>query len=528
MAVAERSTEDWRVLRALCAYRLVLAPVLAIVFFSGMAPDFVGLRQPGLFQAMTYAWFAAGSLLMIGYVARMPPFEHQLSLHLASDLAVVGGLLVASHGISGGLGVLLLVPILGYSMLVAPRFAALSAALGTLTLLGTELWRQYPDAWNAGPLSQAGALGAVLFVVAIAASTVSVRARRSEVRAARAGSALTDLSRINDTIVTTMRSGVLVIDETLRIRTLNDAARALLPTPGPLMGQDLRQLAPALAADITRWRNGQTPAAPLKVGERELMLRYTALGPEADGPVLILMDDARRARDEAQRLKLTALGRLSASIAHEIRNPLSAITQATQLLEASTDRAEAAALRQVIERHSARIDGIVRDVLDIGRGQAPEPDSRPLRELLDSARRHFQEGDSDSARRIRLDIDSDYLDADTLVHFDGEHFCRILHNIWRNSVQHGAHHLRVRAQPAGGQVLLHLQDDGPGIAAGMAEQIFEPFFTTTTQGTGLGLYLARTLCEANGAQLALQSEGRGQRGAHFVMHIPASTRSVAA
>lgn len=527
MAATERSADDWRILRALCGYRLVLAPVLAAVFFSGLAPDFVGLRQPALFQAMTYAWFAAGSLLMIGYVARMPAFEHQLSLHLASDLAAVGGLLVASHGISGGLGMLLLVPTLGYAMLVKPRLAALSAALGTLTLFGTELWRQYPQDWNAATLSQAGALGAVLFVVAIAASTVSVRARRSEVRAAQAGSALSDLSRINDTIVTTMRSGVLVVDEALRIRTLNDAARALLPAPGPLMGQDLRQLAPALAADLTRWRSGQSPANPLRVGDRELMLRYTALGRADDAPVLILLEDARRARDEAQRLKLAALGRLSASIAHEIRNPLSAITQATQLLEASRDSEEAASLRNVIERHTARIDGIVRDVLEIGRGQAPDPDSRPLRELLRRAQRHFQEGDSDSARRIRLDMDIDYLDDSTLVHFDSEHFCRILHNIWRNSVQHGAHSVRVRAQPAGGQVLLHIHDDGPGVAAGMAEQIFEPFFTTTTQGTGLGLYLARTLCEANGAQLSLQGEGGGS-GAHFVMHIPASTRSIAA
>lgn len=522
----ERGAEDWRVLRALCLYRLVLAPALAAVFFGGVAPDFLGLRLPGLFQAMTYAWFAAGSLLMIGYVTRTPPFEHQLALHVTADLAVVGGLLAASTGISGGMGVLLLVPVLAYGLLLRPRLANLCAALATLTLFGIELWLQYPDDWTAAPLTQAGALGAVLFVVATAASTVSVRARRSEARAEQAGSALSDLSRINDTIVATMRSGVLVVDDMQRLRTLNDAARALLPTPGAQMGQDLRRLSPELAADLARWRTGHTPSTPLRLDGRELMVRYTALAAGDHAPVLVLLEDARRARDEAQRLKLAALGRLSASIAHEIRNPLSAITQATELLEASSDAAEAAALRAVIERHTRRIDGIVRDVLEIGRGRAPEPLSRPLRELLEQAHRQFLEGDGDCAIRVALHLDLDALPLDTRVHFDADHFCRILHNLWRNSVESGAQRIDLVAQPASGRVLLHLRDDGPGIGEALGDQIFEPFFTTSAKGTGLGLYLARTLCEANGAQLTLKPDA--PTGAHFVMQVPASIRSVAA
>lgn len=523
--MTEHSTEEWRVLRALCVYRLVMAPILAAIFFSGEAPDFLSLSRPGLFQAMTYAWFASGSLLMIALVSRTPPFEHQVALHAGSDLIAVSGLLLASSGVGSGLGMLLLIPVLGLSMVLPPRLATLTAAVGTFVLFAVELSRQYPSDWTAGPLTQAGVLGAAMFVVAVSASTVAVRARRSEARAEQAGSALSDLSRINDTIVATMRSGVLVVDENLRVRTLNEAARDLLRARGGVTGQDLRYFAPDIAEDIERWRQGMT-SAPVRMGTRDLVLRYTALGPGEQSPVLVLVEDAQRARDEAQRLKLAALGRLSASIAHEIRNPLSAITQATELLEATQDDQEADALRRVIRRHAKRIDGIVQDVTDISRGRPPEPDNRPLSELLGLAYRQFQEGDQNSARQVTLHLDTDAVSGNTIVHFDSDHFCRILLNLWRNSVEHGARTIRMRALPAAARILLHIRDDGKGIEPGMTETIFEPFYTTSTKGTGLGLYLARTLCEANGALLFLQPDDGP--GAHFVLQMPASVRSAVA
>ena len=523
--MTEHSEDEWRVLRALCVYRLIMAPILAAVFFSGQAPDFLSIGRPGLFQAMTYAWFAAGSLLMIALVSRAPPFEHQIVLHGISDLTAVSGLLFASSGMGSGLGMLLLIPVLGLGMVLPPRLATLAAAIGTVALFAVELSRQYPDDWTARPLTEAGVLGAAMFVIAISASTVAVRARRSEARAAQAGSALSDLSRINDTIVATMRSGVMVVDEALRVRTLNEAARDLLRTHGGVTGLSLDQFAPDIAQDIERWRQGRTSAS-VRMGTRDLVLRYTALGPGTRSPVLVLLEDAQRARDEAQRLKLAALGRLSASIAHEIRNPLSAITQAVELLDAAKDAQEADALRRVIHRHAKRIDGIVQDVSDISRGRPPEPDHRPLAELLGLAYRQFQEGDQACAQRVTLHLDTDAVSRQTIVHFDSDHFCRILHNLWRNSVEHGAHSIRMRALPATARILLHIRDDGKGIEPGMNETIFEPFYTTSTKGTGLGLYLARTLCEANGALLFLQPhEGPG---AHFVLQMPASTRGMAA
>ena len=252
-----------------------------------------------------------------------------------------------------------------------------------------------------------------------------------------------------------MRSGVMVVDEALRVRTLNEAARDLLRTHGGVTGLSLDQFAPDIAQDIERWRQGRTSAS-VRMGTRDLVLRYTALGPGTRSPVLVLLEDAQRARDEAQRLKLAALGRLSASIAHEIRNPLSAITQAVELLDAAKDAQEADALRRVIHRHAKRIDGIVQDVSDISRGRPPEPDHRPLAELLGLAYRQFQEGDQACAQRVTLHLDTDAVSRQTIVHFDSDHFCRILHNLWRNSVEHGAHSIRMRALPATARILLHI------------------------------------------------------------------------
>jgi two-component system sensor histidine kinase PilS (NtrC family) len=513
-AAKDPSPDDWRVLRALCAYRLIIGPLLAGIYFSGIAPELLGGVYPGIFQIVVYAWFAAGALFLVTWMTQRPGFHTQVALHFLADTAAITLIAAASGGITSGLGMLLITPVVGYALVLSPRFAALIAALATLAVLGEELWRQLPEISDAPAFTQAGLLGLAFFVTAATASVVATRARSSEARAARVGSELLNLSRVNDTIVESMRSGVLVVDGSGRIRTINAAARQLLDLPGPVSGRPLALECPAVAEDVQAWQHRGMRRGDIITTRsgKEVTLRYTRLGRGIEAPIMVLVDDAARLRDEAQRIKLAALGRLSASIAHEIRNPLSAITHAGALLsETSTLTADDRNLLDMIQRHAGRIDRIVRDVMDLSRRQSAHAEAIRLAPFLHECSAQYGEGCGGSKRHITIRAST----APDIL-FDREQLRQVLYNLWDNSFEHGATTATVSAdRDVNGNVIIDTRDDGPGIPEALKDQVFEPFFTTGHKGAGLGLYLARELCEYNQARLLLLPTEARQRGARF-------------
>ena len=218
-------------------------------------------------------------------------------------------------------------------------------------------------------------------------------------------------------------------------------------------------------------------------------------------------------------MKLAALGRLSASIAHEIRNPLSAIHHAGQLLaESPRPDHEDRRLLDMIQRHSVRIDKIVNDVLNLSRRGAAVPAAIGLRGFLERTVALYREGHPGQG----CNIDLEAVSADLVVRFDANHLQQILLNLWDNSYEHGAaaaggrEAVRINLdsgwQAPHGQAYLDVSDNGGGISAELRDKVFEPFFTTAHKGTGLGLYLARELCEYNQARLLLL---QGEQGVRF-------------
>lgn len=510
--------EEWRVLRLLSLYRLMLVALLIIAVESGFAPRIFDSLGDSRLQLAALVYGVVSLLLMALVQQRRPPLETQAHLHLLGDLSSLSLLIYACGGVPTGLGALVITPVVGGALVLSPRMAMLQAALATIAMFGVEIARRYDQHFDANDFTAAGVLGLMLFGASIAANAVAQRARKSEALAELVGSEFADLSELNESIVSGMHTGVLVVDPDRRIRRLNPAARRLMQLSGEAENRLIELEAPALAARLRQWRiDGIASGAPIesRPGAAEVVPRFSRLGSGARAPILVLLEDAGLMREQAQQMKLAALGRLSANIAHEIRNPLSAIHQASQLLaEAEVFEAEGQSqnrrLLDMIQRHGRRIDKIVQDVLAMSRREPPQPQTLALKDYLVRASGLYQESYSDRPRPIEiLEIASSLQ-----VRFDPNHLQQILFNLWDNAFTHGGAGEVLVMLDAGiddqQHAWLEVSDNGPGIAEALRERMFEPFFTTAHQGTGLGLFLTRELCEYNQARIAYRpTESRG-------------------
>ncbi len=532
MAVAAESppsslvADDWRLLQSLGLYRLLLVILLVTLQESDTISQLFEAVLSSLFfiSCRVYALLALPLVLMA--LMRGGSLTLQVIVNFVVDTIAIATLVFASGGVGAGLGMLLIPSVVGASLLLSMRLGLLAAAVGTLAMFGQEIIRQLPYLYSPSDFTATGVLGLMFFITATAGGAVARRARNSEALARQVGSEFADLSRLNKVVLDTMEAGVVVVDGSDHIRAMNPAAERLLDVGGE---RALQRLAPGVGAALSRWREGsaspEPPIAPRAPGGIELLARFRRLGSGLEAPVLILLEDATRIRDQAQQIKLAALGRLSASIAHEIRNPLSAITHAGQLLgESVALTPEDRRLIDIVQRHSVRINTIVKDVLDLSRGAA-YPQTFKLLDWLQQTLGQYREAHAERSPAL-------HCDAALLARFDPNHLQQVLFNLLDNAFAHGqqaggsspAVAITARALYLQGGAL-EISDNGQGVEPAMAERLFEPFFTTANQGTGLGLYLARELCTYNQAKLSYHRSDAG--GALFRITFVAPTASPA-
>jgi two-component system sensor histidine kinase PilS (NtrC family) len=238
--------------------------------------------------------------------------------------------------------------------------------------------------------------------------------------------------------------------------------------------------------------------------------RFVPIGGSRELGAVIFIEDQTRVQAQARQLKLAALGRLTANIAHEIRNPLGAISHAAQLLREEPGTGETAArLISIINENSGRLDRVVNDVLRLNRGERAHRERFRLADFLAGFIEQFSQIEKIDRSVFRIEPAGD---PDVL--FDRSHLNQVMWNLCRNALRHcrrgpASIVIRFSLERSGGVVRLDVVDDGPGVTAEARAQLFEPFFTTATGGTGLGLYIAREVCEANGATLDYVETPRG-------------------
>ena len=503
--IVEADDATWRTLTVFCIYRLILSVMMGLAFVFMNRLFNLGAQTPGAVVPTVVSYVAASLVLVAPARMREPSLMIQVTAGVIVDVIAVVMLMYASGGVKSGLGVILLVSLAAAGLITRGRLVYFHAAMAAIAVLLEQTLQSWRVEGAVQDFVQAGLTSAAFFATAGLASTLARYARTSEQIAQERGIDLANLSQINELVIRDMQDGILVVDAEGRIRQHNPRATQLL---GPLpQGRrpSLAEYAPEISALLEGWRKGSETTymqlrSPRALGE--LQVHFVPIGSGDPAPTVVFVEDVGRMRHQAQQMKLVALGRLTASIAHEIRNPLSSIGHAAELLEEApkVDEAERRLLH-IITQNVGRLDRIVQEVLYLNRRDRAQPEAIEASTYIANFAAEF----TGTERVIPEGIDAQVRTAHRLW-FDRQHLDQVLWNIVRNAWRHsrqkpGSVRLVVAPSPAPGQLQIDVVDDGPGVPRKNQVHLFEPFFTTDAQGTGLGLYIARELCEGNGARL---------------------------
>ncbi len=510
----------WRVIGLLNIFRL-LVPMLLVLLFLFNTPDrSVGIVSPGLFLGICVAYFTFALVAIHPIQRHWPSVEWMALFPLTVDAVAITLLIHASGGVSSGLATLLFLPVGATAAILSPRTALAATAVIAIGLLFETVVSVLAGSAETSDFLVAGLTGASLFAITLLAVPLANRLRESEALVQQRDIDLANLNELNQFIVQHLRESIVVVDETDRIRLVNETAARLLAGGPVATGALLGEVSPRLLYLLETWRTqahdrrdstGEVVSAD---GGTVIRPHFISLSERGTGPVLVFLEDTSAVAERVQQSKLASLGRLSASIAHEIRNPVGAMSHAGQLLRESPGlAADDRHLTDIIEKNAVRVSQIIENVLQLSRRDSTRQERIELSPWLETFLQEFRDTLQVGGERIQLDEPVAGLE----VQFDPSHLHQVLWNLCDNAIKHGAARepvpvvLRIGRIASSDRPYLEVIDQGTGIEPAQVERIFEPFFTNGAggTGTGLGLFISRELCQTNGALLAYETRPGG-------------------
>ena len=513
-------SQNTALFRIYVAYRSLLSVVLLIMLVSPNTRQLVGVLNPTLYTTVALAYLATNVALMGSLYGRLYRNQKLLFAVFLVDIIAITLLADSSRGMGSGLPILLIITVAASAVLIANRtLATLIAALSVIATLADTSRLIMIEELSVNALFPAGLLGVLIFGVSLMVQAIATRLGRAEELARHRAGDLYNLQRLNEQIVQHMQTGILLVGDDGVVRVMNKAASGLLAPDRPIAMEQGRQLADysqELAYQFEHWKSTRLHRAkPFTImdGSPMVIANFRELQPSANRESLVFVEDYTPVTQYAQSLKLTSLGRLTASIAHEIRNPLGAVSHAAQLLQESDELSDPdKRMADIIVHQSERMNDIIESVMQISRREPPKPEYLLLADWLEE----FARGYLNSLNRpAELTIDCEY--KELLVEFDPENLLRIMSNLLDNALRHsklatGIEQARVKVGQdfASNRALLSVTDAGDGVAPADQAKLFEPFFTTIQEGSGMGLYLCKELCEINNASLSYQPTESGE------------------
>jgi len=502
-------------------YRILEAALLALMLFSPVG-DLVGIADPSRLGRVTTVFYLAASVLLLGWARRQRALRAQVMVGTSIDI-VVATLAIHALPLAGpGIALMLLFNVGAAALLLPLRYGLGGAAVAASAMIGEMIWTSLRNGGSASPLAERIMFSVSFLAIAMLTYLLGRQMRASQALAERRGVELADLAEINELIIRRMRNGVVVVDGEGGLRLANEAALLLLGEAGE-GERNIAVAAPELARRLQKWRqDGLNDDAPLRLGseQAEVLPRFARLLANSEA-ALVFLDDTSMVSRRAESMTLATLGRFSASLAHEIRNPLAAISYATQLLEESRDIVDGdRRLLEIVGQQCARTNGIVESVLGIARRERANAEHVDLvgwvRRFIDDYQQMLppESGTVQATHKL----------GSVPALFDPKHLQQVCTVLLQNALHYG----RLPGEPArvtlvvhhqGGKPAIDVVDRGPGIPEALRPRLFRPFYTTSEHGTGLGLYIARELCVANEASLDYVAVPGG--GSCFRVLLPA-------
>jgi len=542
-----RGYNPYDLLRVYTYYRTLLGSVLLMMFQIEFAPKVLGNDNPKLFFYTSIAYTAINFMtLIVMWRLKYSPSQRKLFGSLLIDIIAISLLMHASGGAVSGLGYLILVAIAAGGIMLRERTSFFLAAIATIVVLGEGTFRFIILSQDNKSLFASGTLSALAFLTALLFQHLTKKIRLSYAEAEAQAAHAAHLQKLAQLIVERMRTGIVVLNKNLDIELCNQAALKLL---GAAIESDeklrLEQI-PELHKKYQSWQRNLSDYSPyLKIdGDTitEAKANFAYLEPGSSNDVLIFLEDVRSLNQQAQQLKLASLGRLTASIAHEIRNPLGAISHASQLLgESDALPASDHRLLDIINNHSKRVNLIIENILQLSRRRAAKPAQINLQQWIPAFIADYKSSKTNGAQ-LKIDVreknigelNSDLAYDDTNItldaKFDTSQLQQVLTNLCDNGIRYGVLHagrsdlrIEIGLDANQQQPYIRVIDYGEGINEDNNKHLFEPFFTTENTGSGLGLYICKELCEANQAIISYKRTDKGESCFHLQLAHPDKT-----
>ncbi len=508
MPQSGQQRQQARLFRIYNYYRIVIS--LLLVGLLLLEAEVLGTppQQTALFQITALSYLALNIFIGLVLLAGYPLRQWHVVLSLLIDIVVLHLLAVFSGGIGTGIANLIIISVAAGNILTPSRLGLFYAALATLFSLGAAIWLVLAVGQGVDTIVRAGITGVIYFAVAFIIQYITRRLASSERLATERAHSIARLEQLNHQIIQRMHTGIVVSDRTGTVHMANGAAGELLLGTRESASQ-IRYLPHPLKRRMEQWLSEPgLRSQPFHARENtpQVQANFTRLDPPLDDHILVFLEDTGKIMQQAQQMKLASLGRLTAGIAHEIRNPLGAISHAAQLLHESDQLVDGdRKMTSIIQRHSQRVNAIVENVLELSRRRSADMRLVDVGQWLARVVNEYREANPEHCV-----IDLKVRNGQPLARFDPSQLQQVLSNLMDNGLRYsrkrtreGSLTLCVGITEDGQRAYIDVRDQGPGLTEQQRNSLFEPFFTTEQGGTGLGLYLARELCEANQAQLAL-------------------------
>ncbi len=505
-------SSNWTSLRLINIFRVAFAAIFFSQSFLQNSPLL------NILNLSVYAWTSFGYLLislvlMLSSWIDRRNFQTQISIQIYIDIIAIILLMHSCGGVTSGLGTLLIIAIAVTGLLGKDSLATVFASLASLGLFGEYIYSTNLTFYS-GSSTQVGLLGAALFATALVTQSLTRNIRTGEALIQQQKLDVANLSALNSEILQNMQSGVIALDSNDKVRHINDIAKNMLSSRFNRYYQalavpfDIQSILPGIHNALLDWRD--SPALSISIltyekGSNDIQISFHNLHSSSHQGTLIFMDDVSKLKQKMQQSKLASLGKLTANIAHEIRNPLGAISHAAQLLAENTELPTTdKRLTEIIKQHSNRINDIIEDILQMSRGRVASKDNINLKQWIEKFIDSFCLSGDASRDCFKLLIENN----DLAIEFDSGHLHRILTNLCINAKIHGNSKLPIYIKIYQGDdhnICIEVADQGAGINSTELDKIFEPFYTTNHKGSGLGLYIVSQLCELNDCKISVSS-----------------------